>query len=344
MNARRLKLLACAVASTVITAGCGGAPARSEAVSGNWNDVVAAAEDEGSVLLYSSHNPKNLEALKKAFESEHPNITMEFVRGTDADLNPKVEVENQTGRGAADVHMLTDAAWIERGTESGTYSTTVRGPAFEEAEYSPETSIIGDTFFLTSAAVFALGWNTDRLPKGLDDPRDILDPSLKGKIGITNPAGIAAYIDFYRFMEKNFGDDYLDELAKLQPRVYPSSLGIAQALASGEIVASPVVQPLVSEVESGAPVDWALPTPPWGAPWYSHVLSAAPHPNAAQVLANFMVTRAGQEALSTGYASAIPDVEGSVAVAQDVKLPDASTLTPEANEKYQAEWEKLFTS
>ncbi|MGW4339674.1 ABC transporter substrate-binding protein [Rhodococcus koreensis] len=343
MRSVPIKLMAVAVVAAFASAACGsGGSGVSQPVSGTWDDVVAAAKSEGSVLLYSSQNPANLEALKVAFEQEYPEISLEYVRGTDADINPKVEVENQTKRGTADVHMLTDSAWIETAAESGTYSTDLVGPAFDAPEYEPQKSIISDKFFLTSAAVFSLGWNTTALPGGLQKPEDLLDPALKGKIGIVNPSGIASYVDFYRFFEKNFGPGYLQKLAELKPRIYPSALGVAQALTSGEIVATPVVQPLVREKESGAPVDWTLPTPPWGTPWFTHALSAAPHPNAAQVLANFMVTPAGQKALSLGYASALPGIEGSVARAQDIALPNPSDLTPESLTEYQADWEKRF--
>ncbi|AHK28509.1 MULTISPECIES: ABC transporter substrate-binding protein [Rhodococcus] len=343
MRSVPIKLMAVAVVAAFASAACGsGGAGVTGPVSGTWDDVVAAAKGEGSVLLYSSQLPANLDALEVAFEQEYPEISLEYVRGTDADINPKVEVESQTKRGTADVHMLTDAAWIENAAESGTYSTDLVGPAFDAPEYEPQKSIISDKFFLTSAAVFALGWNTTALPGGLQKPADLLDPALKGKIGIVNPSGIAAYVDFYRFFEKNFGDDYLQKLAELKPRIYPSALGVAQALTSGEIVATPVVQPLVREKESGAPVDWALPSPPWGTPWFTHALSAAPHPNAAQVLANFMVTPAGQKALSLGYASALPDIEGSVAHAQDIALPNTSDLTPESLTEYQSDWEKRF--
>jgi iron(III) transport system substrate-binding protein len=170
----------------------------------------------------------------------------------------------------------------------------------------------------------------------------MLDDEYAGKIGIVNPQGIAAYVDFYKFYEDAFGPDFLEQLAELKPRIYPSALGIAQALTSGEIAAAPGVQPLVAEVDSGAPVDWALPEPAWGTPWYSHVLSAASHPNAAQVLADFMVTDEGQVALNTGYASVLGEGEGAVADAADIDLPDPDELTPEKVQAYQQEWESLF--
>lgn len=345
MKRSRLTLLAAVTIVVLTTAACGSSDADTAAgpVSGSWSDVVAAAEKEGKVTLYSSQNPANLQVLKDAFAAKYPKITMEFVRGTDAEMNPKVEVENRTGKGIGDVHMLTDTGWITNAATSGTYSTKIIGPDFDAADYDRAKSVMDDRFFLTSAAVFAMGWNTDKEPNGFSTPQEMLKPELEGKIGITNPAGIAAYVDLYRFLTKNFGADYLQKLAALKPRIYPSSLGIAQALTSGEIVATPMVQPLVKEEKSGAPVGWKLPTPPWGTPWYSHVLKAAPHPNAAQVLADFMVTKAGQDALSTGYASALPNTPEAVAKAQDIALPDPAELTPEKNQAFQAEWEKLFT-
>jgi iron(III) transport system substrate-binding protein len=340
---QRLRGVAVGVCLALGLAACGGSGGSkaSAAVEGDWNAVVAAAKTEGSVLLYSSQNPKRLDALKEAFGKAYPEIKMEYVRGTDADLNPKVEVEKQTGKGSADVHMVTDPSWITKAADSGAYSVDLRGPDFDAPAYGRDKSVLKDKFFLTSAAVFAMGWNTKAVPAGFSKPQDMLDQKYAGKIGVTNPQGIAAYVDFYRFYEKNFGPDFLEQLAKLKPRVYPSALGIAQALTSGEIVAAPGVQPLVAEVASGAPVNWKLPDPAWGTPWYSHVLSSAPHPNAAQVLADFMVTPEGQAALNTGYASVLGGA-GSVASASDIHLPDPTELTPEKISAYQQKWESLF--
>jgi iron(III) transport system substrate-binding protein len=338
----RLGALAVGVALTLSACGGGGSDSAKGPVKGDWDAVLAAANKEGSVLLYSSQNPVRLDALKAAFTKKYPKIKMEYIRGTDAELNPKIEVENRTGKGSADVHMVTDASWIENAAESGKFSTDIVGPDFDAKEFDRSKNVINDKFFLTSAAVFAMGWNTKAAPDGFATPQDMLDPKYAGKIGITNPQGIAAYVDFFKFYEKNFGPDFLEKLAKLKPRVYPSALGSALALTSGEIAAAPGVQPLVAEVEAGAPVDWKLPDPAWGTPWFTHVLSAAPHPNAAQVLADFMITPEGQSALNTGYASVFGKTDGAVADASDVKLPDPKELTAEKIAAYQQQWEKLF--
>ncbi|MFZ2176283.1 MAG: transporter, partial [Rhodococcus sp. (in: high G+C Gram-positive bacteria)] len=187
-----------AVAAMLGIAACGGASTSSKPVDGSWEDIVAAANEEGSVMLYSSQKPANLEALQAAFHAKYPDIKMDFVRGTDPDINPRVETETKIGKGTADVHMLTDTAWIRNAADSGAYSTDLLGPALEAPEFDPAKSVINGRFFLSSAAVFALGWNTDAVPNGLTTPLDVINPEFRGKIGIVNPVGIASYVDMSR--------------------------------------------------------------------------------------------------------------------------------------------------
>lgn len=342
---RKLSKALMATVSTAAILGvaaCGGGGGTSEPVDGTWDDVVAAAREEGKVTLYSSQKPANLDALKIAFEEEYPEITMEYVRGTDPEINPRIETENRTGQGIADVHMVTDAAWIGTAAESGAYSTELIAPSLDAADYDRAESVIENRFALSSAAVFGLGWNTNAVPDGLASPEDIINPEYRGKIGIVNPTGIASYVDLYRFYSNTYGEDYWQRIADLDPRVYPSSLGIAQALSSGEISVTPNVQPLVTEVESGAPVDWSLPETPWGTPWYTQVLNVAPNPNAAQVLVDFMMTRDGQIALNSGYAAVLPDIPGAVARAQEIVMPETDDLTPDKVEEYSQQWAEVF--
>ena len=269
------------------------------------------------------------------------------MRGTDADILPKVEVENQTGQGTADVHMTTDAGWIDRSLEAE-YSVEVVGPSFDNQAYDRENSVIDDKWFLTSATVFGIAWNTEKVPGGLETPEDMLAAELSdGKVGVTNPAGIPTYVDMYRKIDVDFGENYVDRLAAIQPRVYDSAVAIGQAIASGEIWATPFASStILTEKANGAPVEFKVPEKPFGVPWYSHVLSSAPHPNAAQVLADFLVTPEGQAAISHDFIACLPDIAdtglGTDLLAQDVPLGDADELSSDTVQAYQEEWEQEF--
>jgi iron(III) transport system substrate-binding protein len=66
----------------------------------------------------------------------------------------------------------------------------------------------------------------------------------------------------------------------------------------------------------------------------------APHPNAAQLLANFIITQAGQEALARNTASSLPNI--GLATTDRVHRPDPSKLTADVIRNYQERWRKLF--
>ena len=336
------------VAVMLVASACGSPEGSGSELAGSWDEIVSAASGEGSVTLYSSHAPANLEALKVAFEQEYPEIALTYVRGTDADLIPKVEVENQTGNAVADVHMTTDAGWVARGAESEQFSVPVVAPAVEAPLYRAEDAILGDSFFMTSATSIGLAWNTDEVPEGLEVPQDLLDPRFGGRVGVVSPAGFPAVVHIYKRMDIDYADGFVEDLAGLNPKIYTSGPGVTQALASGEVWAAPgASMDVLVERDKGAPVDFTLPPDPIGVPFYSHVLSAAPNPNAAQLLAEFMLTEKGQAALSKNYIAVLPDVpgtgvEGSDVVAQDLEVADPASIEPDAVTEYVARWEGLF--
>lgn len=335
-------------AALLVMSACSSSQGSDAELAGSWDEIVSAASEEGTVTLYSSHAPANLEALKLAFEEEFPGISVTYVRGTDADLIPKVEVENQTGNAVADVHMTTDAGWVARSVESGQYSVPVVAPGVEAAAYRAEDAMLGDTFFMTSATSIGLAWNTDNVPEGLETPQDLLEPRFDGRVGVVSPAGFPAVVHIYKRMDIDYGQDYVEDLAQLNPQIYTSGPGVTQALASGEVWVAPgASMDVLVERDKGAPVDFALPPDPIGVPFYSHVLSAAPSPNAAQLLAEFMLTEKGQAALSKNYISVLPGVpgtgvEGSDVVAQDLEVADPASIEPDAVTEYVGWWEGLF--
>lgn len=328
-----------AAAVTTETAGTeASAPAGiSEA---DWDAIVTAAQEEGKVTFYSSQGLDQLNDLAQRFSDEY-GIELEVVRDIDSALIPKVEAEQQTGNGIADVIAQASASWSEqRGAED--WFVAPVGPAFDDPAYDRAANVSDNGYFTSSAAVLTFGWNSDQYPSGLTDYSDLLDPELAGgRIGVIEPAA-PSIVDFWLYLEENYGEDFVTQLAAQEPKIYPSSLPMAQALTSGEISAGSFVQVLVDEKEQGAPVESGLADQVWGARFNTSILQVAPHPNAAQVLANFIITEPGQEAIARKAASVLPDVAGTVTTVDKVRVQDLSILTEDFVADYQAKWNDLF--
>ncbi|GAC84842.1 hypothetical protein GP2_026_00790 [Gordonia paraffinivorans NBRC 108238] len=342
MRTRRLVGALAAATLALTVAACGGGSEPSGPVDGPWENVVEAAKKEGKVTLYSTQAAPRLADLEKAFEKEYPEIDLEVVRGVDADLLSKIDAESRSGKGIGDVAVITDVSWMKANADNDV-AVSVVGPAFDAPDYNRATSIVDDRFFLEGAVILGLGWNTKAVPGGIKDPRDLLDPSLKGKIGIVNPATSPTYLDYYAHLEKYYGgEDFIKKLAAQNPRIYPSNQPLGQAVASGEVSVGLMTDPMLQAKNSGAPVDWTAGPHVWGAKWYGLVLGSSPHPNAAQVLADFMVTPAGQAATTPGYASVLPGIEGSVADAQKVADQNLDVTTGQGAQKYRSELEQIL--
>ena len=68
--------------------------------------------------------------------------------------------------------------------------------------------------------MFGYGWNTDDVPDGLSDMTDVLDPEFEGKIGVVEPS-LEALVDFWKYLEEQYGEDFVTQLADQQPADLP---------------------------------------------------------------------------------------------------------------------------
>jgi iron(III) transport system substrate-binding protein len=304
--------------------------------------VINAAKKEGGVTLYSSQFQDQLNDFAAKFKAKY-GITVTVYRGVDADTNARIQAEKQTGKAFADVWVNASPTLDVPKVAQGGWFVPAKGPNFNSPAYNRSENYQQGDYFVVGAAVVTFGWNTSLYPKGLKDYPDILDPALGGgKIGLQEPAS-AGTMDWYLYLEDNYGSDFLNRLAIQKPRLYPSALPVGQALTSGEIVAAPGVQPQGDAKKSGAPVNSGVPLKGiWGTRYYGSVLAQAPHPNAAQLLADFMVSPEGQAAVGHNQATVLPNIPGAVTSTDQVRKQDLTRLTPDALKAFQVKWNALF--
>jgi iron(III) transport system substrate-binding protein len=314
------------------------------AQSAGIDELVTAAKKEGKVTIYSAQGLDALNNFAAAFKQEYPGIEVEVVRGVDGDLSTKIETEFNTGKGIADLYVSASLPWVQTQAKAGRFLAPVGPELTGKGTYDVKQYIHDNSYFETNSAVLTFGWNTNLFPAGLTDYPDLLNPALAGKIGVVDPTA-ASLVDFYVWLEDTYGADFVTKLAAQKPKIYPSSLPMGEALGSGEIAAGSFVAPiaLVPAKAKGSPVDFRMPPKgAWGARYYGMVLKSGQHPNAAQLLANFMVTPKGQALITPAAGSVQPNVPGTLITNDKVRLQDPTKLTPAFVTSYQKKWKSLF--
>lgn len=334
--------------TTVLALGVGSVSATSvpdDAGPTSFDDLVAAAMDEGRVTVYSSLSEAQLRLLQEGFEAAYPGIDVTIARMV-AELVPTIETELSTGRSGADLIVLSAPVWLHSQIEAGNLLDVTASPQLAgDGDYDAERYVTDGKIFEVGAGLLTFAWNTDQVPDGLSDFTDLLDPSLAGgKIGVIDAASSPTAVDYYLWLERSFGEEFVVGLAGQDPMIYPSALPIGEALTSGEVFAAPYAAPvqLAPAQDNGAPVDFGFsPVGGFGALYEGAIPATAANPAAAALFADFLVSEDGQ-ALAWGVAgSAVRDgVPGAVLTNAD--LAEIEPVSTEEMNAYLEKWNALF--
>lgn len=305
-----------------------------------WNQIIAKAKQEGSVTIYSAQAPTTLADLGAKFKAKY-GIDVKVNRQVDSVMVQQITAEQGSGKPVADLWVQASKNYALGAVKNKWVSAPI-GPDFYAKGYNRTTLLGPGPTAIVAAAVLGMAWNTNLYPAGIKDIPDFLDPKLTGKIGVPQPTS-SSFIDWYLWLEETYGKNILNRLAAQKPKVYLSSLTMMQAVISGEITASPFVPPLaLDQRKLGAPINFKLPNngKSWNAPFWGMILKNAPHPNAAQLLDNFIVTKEGQAAVQHLSGSVIPGAEETFYVPP--RKQNLANFTPAKIAAFQARWKSLF--
>jgi iron(III) transport system substrate-binding protein len=305
-----------------------------------WKALVAKAKQEGSVTLYSSQDPTTLATFAAKFKERY-GITVTWSRQIDSVLAAQVTAEEGTGNAKADMWVIASRPYVLGALRNG-WAVNAIGPDLFNKRYDRAKFAKPGKAFAVGAAVQGIAWNTKLFSGRLRDYPDLLNPALAGgKIGVIQPTG-PSLVDFYQMLDAHYGKDYVPKLAAQKPKIYLSTLPQLQAVASGELTAAALVGAAAIDLKAqGAPIEFVLPTKgAWNAPWFAMVLKQAPHPAAAQLLANYMVTPEGQQAVNRRYGSVLKNIPDTFYV--PLRAQKLSDLTSAKITAYQQYWSGLF--
>jgi len=127
------------------------------------------------------------------------------------------------------------------------------------------------------------------------------------------------------------GTSYFEKLRASDPFVQDSHTTLAELVASGEVPLSPTVYDYDAEKlkQAGAPIDWKPLNPLVAYPYVISLPNQAPHPNAAMLFIDYMISKKGQQAIADlGRTPADPEVSPTLAGLQSMSKIPITAIDP----------------
>ena len=307
---------------------------QTKASDKEWSALVDAAKKEGKVVVAGSPDPVMRNEIIPKFRERY-GIGVELLAGRSSEITARVKTERSSGIYSVDVYLAGPDT-----TAVTLYGEKMIDPV-KPLLIMPEVADgakwkLGKIWFadpeerytvrpFSSVATF-LFINTDHVkPEEMRTAKDLLNPKWRGKISAEDPtttgSGSNAAARFYH----DLGEDFVRKLYIEQKTVRTRERRqMSDWLARGT---QPIclncreddMRPLVKEgfkiLEIFELVD--MPGSINGSPWMLTVANRAPNPKAAQLFANWILSREGLGIYARGY--------GSVSMRTDI---DESNLNP----------------
>jgi iron(III) transport system substrate-binding protein len=216
----------------------------------------------------------------------------------------------------------------------------------EMAHYDKEAIEPQNRWVSVREGYIGVGYNKDKIseseaPKTYDD---LLDPKWKGRMTLSGSISSAGnwlgVIDLYK------GEDYIRKLAAQNSRVFQvTGRAITNLMINGEVELAPMTYAshVLNSNAKGAHLGWIAPGPVYVLDTVTALASQAPHPHAAMLLIDFLLSKDAQIIYRTiGYDSARDDMPpGPLPPMKKVYLASRPNYIQEF-EKWAAMFRRLF--
>ena len=297
--------------------------------------LIESGKKEGIVSVYTSATVEDMAVLTLAFEKKY-GIKVQVWRAGSENIVRRGVAEMRGGRNYADI-FETNGPDMES-LHRETVLQEVKSPHLADlipGAIPPHREWVG-----TRLNVFVAAYNT-KLVRKEDLPKryeDLLDPKWKGKLGVEANDAI-----WFAMVVNDIGEAkglklFRDIVAANGISVRMGHTLLINLVTSGEVpIALTTYQYKAEQVKnSGAPIDWFI-LPPAVARFQGIGLSRrAPHPHAAVLFFDFMLTDA-QELLSKRDFTVTNKNVGSPAHKMPLKFVDPKVALDESEK-----WSKLY--
>ena len=311
--------------------------------------VIAAAKREGEVIWYSTQIISQLvRPVTAAFEKKYPGIKVRATRANATEVAVKILNESRAGRPQSDVFDGTSTVVPLKREGYVLAWQPDAAKAYPDLYKDRQGYWIASNLFINTP-----GFNTSLVPKGTE-PRtyqDLLDPKWNGKMawnGLPSTSGGVGFIGtVLAEMGEQNGMAYLRAFSKQKvANVAAAAREVLDQVIAGEYAIALQIfnHHAVISAKKGAPVDWIKMEPATGSLSVISIHKNAPHPNAAKLLVDFIISQEGQQVYrDADYITADPAVP---ALDPTLKPEDGHFrvhfFPPEGIEDNLPKWKRIF--
>ncbi len=310
--------------------------------------IIEAAKKEGEVVWYSTQIISQLvRPVAAAFEKKYPGIKVRSTRANANEVAVKILGEARAGRVQADVFDGTSTVVPLKKEGFVLQWQPEAAKAYPDIYKDPQGYWVANNLFINTP-----GYNTALVKPGTEPKtyQDLLDPKWRGKMawnGLPSTSGGAGFIgNVLAEMGEEKGMAYLRELSKQKiANVAGSAREVLDQVIAGEysIALQIFNHHAVISKKKGAPVDWIKMEPTTGSLSVISITKSAPHPNAAKLLVDFIISKEGQEVFrKADYITADPQVPSDGALKPEEGHFRVHFFSPEAIEESMPKWKKVF--
>jgi iron(III) transport system substrate-binding protein len=295
------------------------APVQPSGQDSDWDKIVAAAKQEGSVTVNTFPGSANQQALGE-FGKAYPDIKLELTTLVSSALAPKILQERQAGIYTWDVihqptttslQVLKPAGVLDPIKPAIVRPDVVDDKAWRDGFAAGLNMTNDGQLCYQSTLVRSQNLMVDTEQVGVDEiksAQDLLNPKWKGKIACTDTRISGSSFFPFTLARLKYGDDWMKQFFQDQePVIINDGAQIAQMLAHGNYplaigaiwtvlqdfqkqgIATSIKQVNLPDIDSAGPSTN-------GTLW---LVNRAPHPKAAMVYLNWFLSKDGQDAWTT---------------------------------------------
>ncbi len=319
--------------------------------------LIDEALKEGSLnyadtIIQPTTNKELVDAFR-AYYGLPPSFRVNFTLFGSAAMITRVEQEIGADRVTMDVVAVASPAWAFEAQRKG-YMLEYRAPQYAAYQQAFAAGLGVDGFFAFNGGYSQVPiWNSALVDFRGTSYADVVKAVEPGRFSTGDAAHSESQLSTYIGLRQIFSTDFFADIANKKPAlIYRSEVSAQRVLSGQDLFALGGGAARVMQAnQKGAKLKILYPQEGFALlPQSTFIVKAAPHPNAAKLWINFILSEQGQNIVSrrealisgrSGFRSPVPDIVPELGSVKVIKV-DWKAMTLERIKEYRSEWEKIF--